>query len=223
MENLAETLNRLCPDGVEFLNLGECFDLFSGMTGVSNKWAEDGNCLFIDYLNVYNNMRVDVSKLMNATVQSFKQNTLQVGDILLTSASETPEECAMSSVIRDDIADNIFLDDHLFGIRLKEEYKDQINVAFLNYYFHTSEFRTKVCRVVRGVTRFYIVNKSFLKLSIPVPPIEVQNEIVKILDNFTELAAELQAELQARKLQYEYYRNKLLSFNELNRRGASNG
>ncbi len=48
---------------------------------------------------------------------------------------------------------------------------------------------------------------------IPLPPIEVQEEIVKILDRFADYAAELQAELQARKEQYEYYRNLLLTFN----------
>lgn len=51
--------------------------------------------------------------------------------------------------------------------------------------------------------------------TIPIPPIEVQEEIVKILDRFAEYAAELQAELQARQEQYEYYRNKLLTFNEI--------
>lgn len=50
------------------------------------------------------------------------------------------------------------------------------------------------------------------KILIPVPPPEVQEEIVKILDRFAEYAAELQAELQARQEQYEYYRNKLLTF-----------
>ena len=50
------------------------------------------------------------------------------------------------------------------------------------------------------------------KILIPVPPPEVQEEIVKILDHFTDLAAELQVELQARKEQYDYYRNKLLTF-----------
>ena len=50
------------------------------------------------------------------------------------------------------------------------------------------------------------------KIMLPVPPLPVQEEIVRILDHFTNLAAELQAELQARKEQYEYYRNKLLTF-----------
>ncbi len=47
---------------------------------------------------------------------------------------------------------------------------------------------------------------------IPLPPLPVQKEIVRILDNFTNLAAELQAELQARQQQYQYYRDTLLSF-----------
>lgn len=52
-----------------------------------------------------------------------------------------------------------------------------------------------------------------LEYPVPVPPLEVQEEIVKILDRFAVYAAELQAELQARKEQYEYYRNLLLTFN----------
>ena len=50
------------------------------------------------------------------------------------------------------------------------------------------------------------------KLSIPLPPLSVQQEIVRILDKFTELEAELEAELDCLKRQYEYYRNKLLSY-----------
>lgn len=55
---------------------------------------------------------------------------------------------------------------------------------------------------------------KILDFEIPLPPLEIQNEIVRILDTFTSHAAELQAELQARKEQYEYYRNKLLTFDK---------
>ena len=51
-----------------------------------------------------------------------------------------------------------------------------------------------------------------LDMEMPIPPIEVQREIVRILDNFTNLTAELTAELTARGIQYSYYRNKLLTF-----------
>lgn len=61
-----------------------------------------------------------------------------------------------------------------------------------------------------------ISKKQIEQIKIPVPPLDVQNEIVRILDTFTshtaELQTKLQAELQARKEQYEYYRNKLLTF-----------
>lgn len=56
--------------------------------------------------------------------------------------------------------------------------------------------------------------KYFCDTIIPVPPLPVQEEIVRILDSFAELTAELTAELMARKKQYEYYRDKLLSFKE---------
>lgn len=54
----------------------------------------------------------------------------------------------------------------------------------------------------------------YSKIRIPIPPLEVQHEIVKVLDTFAELDAELNAEIKARRLQYEYYRNHLFSFQE---------
>ena len=59
------------------------------------------------------------------------------------------------------------------------------------------------------------------ELKIPVPPIEVQREIVKVLDTFTKLEAELEAELEARRRQYQYYRDALLSFTDASIASAS--
>ena len=56
-------------------------------------------------------------------------------------------------------------------------------------------------------------------IEIPVPPLPVQEEIVRVLDAFTELQAELQAELQKRKQQYNFYRDNLLNFKDINRGG----
>ena len=89
----------------------------------------------------------------------------------------------------------------------------QINVKYL-YYLLAKEHIENLNKAggVPSLTQS-ILNKIML----PVPPLEVQEEIVRILDNFTNLAAELQAELQARQEQYEYYRNKLLTFNNVDR------
>lgn len=62
---------------------------------------------------------------------------------------------------------------------------------------------------------------TYSQIEIPVPPLPVQEEIVRILDTFTELQAELQAELQKRKQQYNYYLDNLLSFNDINRGGQA--
>lgn len=59
-----------------------------------------------------------------------------------------------------------------------------------------------------------LTQSTLNKIKIPVPPLPIQEEIVRILDHFTELTAELQAELQARQEQYEYYNNRLLSFDD---------
>lgn len=63
---------------------------------------------------------------------------------------------------------------------------------------------------------------QYSKFKIPVPPMPVQEEIVRVLDSFTALEAELEAELEARKRQYEYYRNKLLTFDENTTGGGKN-
>lgn len=57
--------------------------------------------------------------------------------------------------------------------------------------------------------------ESVNKLLIPIPPLPIQQEIVRILDTFTELTANLQTELEARRKQYEYYRDKLLTFDRV--------
>lgn len=87
----------------------------------------------------------------------------------------------------------------------------QIDVKYL-YYLLAKEHLENLNKAggVPSLTQS-ILNKIIL----PIPPLEVQNEIVRILDHFTDLAAEMQAELQARKEQYEYYRNKLLTFDKI--------
>ena len=93
------------------------------------------------------------------------------------------------------------------------------NSAYLAYVLQDNKFQSEVQKIT-GVGSVPNVSQSALQgIEIPVPPLPIQEEIVRILDRFTELAAslqaELQAELQARKEQYEYYRNKLLTFDNI--------
>ena len=90
---------------------------------------------------------------------------------------------------------------------------DELNTKFL-FYALINEWVKKKFNYTKKAHPS-IIKKEYC---IPLPPLEIQYKIVEILDAFTELQAELQAELEARLKQYHYYRNKLLSFEELQRR-----
>ena len=81
-----------------------------------------------------------------------------------------------------------------------------------NIYSALTLSEKKLLKTASGVTRFNISKERFKKIQIPIPPLEIQQKIVKILDKFTELEVTLEAELALRKRQYRYYRDFLLDF-----------
>jgi type I restriction enzyme, S subunit len=87
---------------------------------------------------------------------------------------------------------------------------ENLKSKFLYYSLLTRQ--TEIISQVRRASVPRLPKTAFEKMSIPIPPLHVQSEIVRILDNFAELTAELTAELSARKKQYSYYRDQLLSF-----------
>ena len=212
MSKLQELINKLCPNGVEFKPLREIGDFFGGLTGKSKEDFIDGNARFISYMNVYSNpaLKLDLPDFVKIN-DGEKQNVVQYGDILFTGSSETPNECGMSSVVTTKPSEPLYLNSFCFGFRLIDI--NTFNLDFLKHLLRSYEVRCQIAKTANGVTRFNISKKLFASIMIPVPPIEVQEEIVRILDSFSDYAAELQAELQARKQQYEYYRNLLLTFN----------
>lgn len=91
-----------------------------------------------------------------------------------------------------------------------------IDPKYLTYWFHTAMFYQQKTKIAHGTKVIEVAPAKLADVLLPVPPLPVQREIARILDNFTEitqkLTAELEAELSARKQQYEYYRNRLLTF-----------
>ncbi|EMG95720.1 type I restriction modification DNA specificity domain protein [Helicobacter pylori GAM120Ai] len=85
---------------------------------------------------------------------------------------------------------------------------------YLFYYLTTQQDAIHATKSAGGIPHVY--SKDLQNFLIPIPPLEIQQEIVKILDAFTELNAELNAELNVRKKQYQYYQNMLLDFNDIN-------
>ncbi|MCQ2276425.1 MAG: restriction endonuclease subunit S, partial [Bacteroidales bacterium] len=166
----------------------------------------DGNAKFITYKNIFNNPSLDLDITDTVKIgENERQNEIQYGDVLFTGSSETPDECGMSSVVTTRPNERYFLNSFCFGFRLFD--KSMFLPDFLKHLLRSHEIRKQIFNTASGVTRFNVSKKRFANVSIPVPPLPVQEEIVRILDNFTTL----QAELDCRKRQYEYYRDKLLN------------
>lgn len=211
MSKLEYMIRDLCPEGVRWVKLGEVGVLYGGLSGKSKKDFENGNAKFITYKNVYANpaLNIDVEDKVQINPGE-KQNTVQYGDILFTGSSETPDECAMSSVLTTHTDEALYLNSFCFGFRFNS--LDGIIPEFYKHYFRCTEMRLRIAKTAHGTTRFNVSKKEFAQLSIPLPPLPIQEKIVEILEKFSLLSAELEAELEGRRKQYDFYRNRLLSF-----------
>ncbi|MBF1011389.1 MAG: restriction endonuclease subunit S, partial [Lachnoanaerobaculum sp.] len=89
-----------------------------------------------------------------------------------------------------------------------------IETKFLYYFMSNIQDKIYSTKKGGGVPHVHISDVE--NFDVPVPPIKIQREIIRILDNFTKLTAELTAELTARKKQYAYYRNLLLNISPMN-------
>ena len=213
MNRLDELIRKLCPDGVPYRTLGEMGTFYNGLSGKTKEDFREGNATFITYMNVYSNMelKTDVTEKVRIG-ENEKQNIVQYGDIIFTGSSETLDECGMSSVVTAKTDAKLYLNSFCFGYRFNES--SCFIPAFTKHLFRSNELRRQIIRTASGVTRFNVSKKKMENVKLPVPPLEVQREIVRVLDNFTFLTAELTAELTARRKQYEYYRNRLFIFDD---------
>nr|WP_212888381.1 restriction endonuclease subunit S [Helicobacter pylori] len=217
-KRLKTLLQTLAPKGVEFRKLGDIGEFYSGLVGKSKKSFSQGNKFYVPYVNVFNNPQLDLNALESVQIgDKEKQNTIQLGDVLFTGSSENLEDCAMSCVVTQKIEKDIYLNSFCFGFRFFDE--NLFNPSFLKHFLRDYNFRKNISKVANGVTRFNVSKQLLSKITIPIPPLEIQQEIVKILDQFsiltTDLLAGIPAEIEARKKQYEYYREKLLTFKPL--------
>ena len=199
----------------EWKTFAELGVFYGGLSGKSKEDFKDGNAKFITYLNIGCNpaLRLDISETVKIGPNE-KQNIVQYGDALFTGSSETPDECAMSSVVTEQPAENLYLNSFCFGFRFNS--LDGICPAFYKHYFRSDAFRKAVRRTANGTTRFNVYKKEFAKLSIPIPPLAEQERIVAILDKFEKLITSMEEGIPAEQIRqqkrYEYYRDLLLTF-----------
>ena len=185
MSRLAELIEDLCPDGVEFRPLS---DLVRIRNGCDYKTLSPGN------VPVYGSggVMTHVSEALGEGPTVLIPRKGSLDNIFFVEG----EFWTVDTIFYTEIASD--LDPKFFYYKMKTMHLSQMNEA-------------------AGVPSMN--QRKLGRIQIPVPPLEVQREIVRILDQFTTLEAELEAELEARRAQYEHYRNHLLSYESLAARG----
>lgn len=223
MKNNRTFLEKLLDGAeVEWKTLDEISSIYGGLTGKGKADFENGNALYVPYKNIFNNIEVDFNNLDTVNVSDDeKQYTIKYGDVLFTGSSETAEEAGMSSAVTTKTEQKIYLNSFSFGLRFNDDI--ELLPEFSKFLFRTLSIRKEIVKSASGVTRFNISKARFKKIKIPIPPLSVQTEIVKILDALTALTSELTSELILRQKQYEYYREKLLSFDSLEQLNSGGG
>ncbi|AXZ75948.1 TPA: restriction endonuclease subunit S [Escherichia coli] len=199
---------------VEWLPLSKVFNLRNGYTPSKTKkefWA-NGDIPWFRMDDIRENGRILGSSLQKISSCAVKGGKLFPENSILISTSATIGEHALITVPH--LANQRFT-----CLALKESYADCFDIKFLFYYcFSLAEW----CRKNTTMSSFASVDMDgFKKFLIPRPcpdnpekSLAIQSEIVRILDKFSELTAELTAELNMRKKQYNYYRDQLLRFKE---------
>lgn len=180
MEKIEEMIKRLCPEGVEYVKLGEvCKTITPPAKLKTNQYQSSGPYMIIDQGQDYCAGYTD------------NENVLLPADEYVLYGDHT---CSVKYV-------NKRFAQGADGLKILK-FKENCNTKYLYYALSNYNIQS------REYKRHWLQAKE---IQIPLPPLPIQEAIVEILDNFSRLSAELQAELQARKQQYAYYRNQLLT------------
>ena len=205
MSKLDELIRELCPDGVEYKKLGDIATISRGGNFQKKDFLTEGvPC--IHYGQIYTKYGLFADKTFTFISEECakKQKMAQPNDIVMAVTSENIEDvCKCLAWLGDE---PVAVSGHSAIIHHNQ------NAKYLVYYFHSQMFFAQKRKLAHGTKVIEVTPDTLSNIVLPVPPIQVQNEIAKTLDYFTGLTAELTAELTARGIQYSYYRNKLLTF-----------
>lgn len=201
MSQIDKLIADLCPDGVSHYQLGE----IAGYSDTRAQASHLDKTTFVGVDNLLPNKggRVDASHAPNTS----SLTAYEAGDLLLGNIRPYLKKIWLSDRTGGCSGD-------VLAIRLSKAFHPLVDARFLYYTLSSDRFFSYATQHSKGAKMPRGDKAAILNFRIPVPPLEVQREIVRVLDKFTQLEAELEAELEARHRQYEHYRNHLLTFNK---------
>ena len=202
MSNLEELIERLCPDGVEYKTLGDVATISRGGNFQKKDFTEQGKpCIHYGQIYTRYGLFTDNTLTFINDECFAKQKYAEPNDIIMAVTSENIEDiCKCVAWLG---TEKVAVSGHSAIIH------HSLDPKYLAYFFHSQHFFNQKRRLAHGTKVMEVTPDTLKSIQLPVPPLEVQREIVRILDNFTFLTTELAAELAARQKQYEYYREYL--------------
>ncbi|WP_208370332.1 restriction endonuclease subunit S [Helicobacter pylori] len=189
MHKIERLLQTLAPKGVEFRKLGEVCEIIRGKRVTKKEILDKGK---------YPVVSGGIGFMGYLNEYNREENTITIAQYGTAGFVNWQNQ-------------KFWANDVCFSVIPKEtlinRYLYYVLTNMQNYLYSISN---------RSAIPYSISSNNIMQITIPIPPLEIQQEIVKILDAFTELNTELNTELKARKKQYEYYQNMLLDFNDIN-------
>lgn len=189
MSKLKELIQKHCPNGVKYKKLGDFCEIKTGK-GITKSDATLGGTYPIisggqSPMGYYHTFNREANTVTISRVGAYAGFVNYIKELF-------------------------YLNDKCFSVIPTSE---KVSTLFLFYVLKNMESKIKELQSEGGVPTINTTKVS--NIEIPLPPFEIQEEIVRILEHFTKLQTELQTELQTRKEQYEYYRDELLSFQKI--------
>lgn len=213
MEKISEMIKRMCPNGVERVKLSSFVNsIHTGLNPRSNfKLNEEGATkYYVTVKEITSNKIVFSSSTDRITDEAWNiiqnRSHLEKGDVLFSGIGTIGKVVFVNQPVEDwNCSESVFV------IKPKTE---RINGCYLAYILRSNDVVSQYEACAAGSIMKGVRKATLESLEIPLPPLPIQQEIVRILDSFTLLHSNLEAELVSRQKQYEFYRNKLFTFDK---------
>ena len=205
MSKISDLIAKLCPNGVEYKEIGsfaECYAGATPKTGVSVYW-ENGTIPWMSSGEVNNQVIYQTEKRITQQAYDECSTKLVPPNTVVVAMAGQGKTRGLVAITRIELCTNQSLCSIVTDGTVQSDYL---------YYFLQSQYQQLRSISSGDGTRGGLNLKMIRSYVVPVPPLEIQREVVEVLDKFALLTAELTAELEKRKKQYEHYRDKLLNF-----------
>lgn len=197
MSRIDDLIAEYCPDGVKHQTLGEIGEFIRG-NGIQKRDFRDSGfgCIHYGQIYTYYGLFADHTKSFIDPNLAEKRKKAYKGDLVIATTSENEEDVCKACAWLGEEPIAISGDAYIF--------RHHQNPKYISYCFQSELFQSQKKKYITGTKVLRVNGDAMAKIHVPVPPLPVQEEIVRILDSFSSL--------EARRKQYAYYRNELLTF-----------